>query len=48
MAGRMRSQEEMALLGGAIGLIEGVVHLLVNFILNPRESTMVYAKWKRF
>lgn len=42
MAGRMRSREELALLGGAVGLIEGFVYLLVNFILNATGSSQWY------
>ena len=32
MAGRLRSREELALLGGAVGLTQGVVYLLGNLI----------------
>ncbi|NJL47528.1 MAG: HDIG domain-containing protein [Leptolyngbyaceae cyanobacterium SM2_5_2] len=35
LAGRMRSREELALLGGGIGLTQGVVYLLLTLILNP-------------
>ena len=34
MAGRLRSREELALLGGAISLTQGFVYLLVNLILS--------------
>ena len=32
MAGRLRSREELALLGGAVGLTQGVVYLLGNLV----------------
>jgi len=34
IAGRLRSREELAVLGGAVGLTQGVVYLLVHTILN--------------
>lgn len=34
MAGRLRSREELALLGGAVSLTQGFVYLLVNLILS--------------
>ncbi|QQE66638.1 HDIG domain-containing protein [Leptolyngbya sp. BL0902] len=35
LAGRMRSREELALLGGSVGLTQGVVYLLLTMIVNP-------------
>lgn len=39
MAGRLRSREELALLGCAVGLTEGVVYLFVNFILGATSPS---------
>ncbi len=41
MAGRMRSREELAFLGGAVGLTQGGVYLLLNLI----GSSAVGAVW---
>ncbi|HEY9707393.1 MAG TPA: HDIG domain-containing metalloprotein, partial [Oculatellaceae cyanobacterium] len=41
MAGRMRSREELALLGGAVGLTQGGVYLILNLI----PSAAVGAVW---
>ena len=35
MAERLRSREELALLGGAAGLIQGVVYLILTSMINP-------------
>lgn len=43
VAGRLRSREELALLGGAIGLIQGAIYLLLNLILNATGATIWYA-----
>ncbi|AFZ42304.1 7TM receptor with intracellular metal dependent phosphohydrolase [Halothece sp. PCC 7418] len=43
IAGRLRSREELALLGGAIGLVEGAVYLLLGLILNTMGETIWYA-----
>jgi len=43
LAGRLRSREELALLGGAIGLIEGAIYLLLSLILNTSGETVWYA-----
>lgn len=45
VAGRLRSREELALLGGGIGLAQGGVHLLVNLLLASLGggSTVWYA-----
>jgi putative nucleotidyltransferase with HDIG domain len=43
IAGRLRSREELAILGGAIGLVEGAVYLLLSLILNTTGETIWYA-----
>ncbi|MBE9125544.1 MULTISPECIES: HD family phosphohydrolase [unclassified Coleofasciculus] len=43
MAGRMRSREELALLGGIVGLTQGVVNLTVNLIFSASAGTIWYA-----
>ncbi|MGF1571411.1 MAG: HD family phosphohydrolase [Nodosilinea sp.] len=35
LAGRMRSREELALLGGGVGLTQGVVYLILTLMVNP-------------
>jgi putative nucleotidyltransferase with HDIG domain len=40
MAGRMRSREELALLGGGVGLTQGVVYLIVRLILSATTGTV--------
>ena len=35
LAGRMRSREELALVGGGVGLTQGVVYLLLTLIVSP-------------
>ncbi|HSM80810.1 MAG TPA: HDIG domain-containing protein [Nodosilinea sp.] len=35
LAGRMRSREELALLGGGVGLTQGVVYLLLTLVVSP-------------
>lgn len=35
LAGRMRSREELALLGGGVGLTQGVVYLLLTVVFSP-------------
>lgn len=42
IAGRMRSREELAFLGVAIGLTEGIVYLLLNLILSASASYVWY------
>ena len=42
MAGRMRSREELALLGVAVGLTQGVVYLLVNLIVGGTAGSLWY------
>lgn len=47
MAGRLRSREELALLGGAVGLTQGIVYLFVKFIFNATEISLWYiVGWK--
>ncbi len=43
IAGRLRSREELAILGGAIGLVQGAVYLLLSLILNTMGETVWYA-----
>ncbi|PSN80225.1 hypothetical protein C8B47_07515, partial [filamentous cyanobacterium CCP4] len=35
LAGRMRSREELALLGGGVGLTQGVAYLLLTLVVSP-------------
>lgn len=42
IAGRMRSREELALLGGAVGLTQGIVYLIVTLILSATAGTIWY------
>ncbi|MEQ9667852.1 HD family phosphohydrolase [Coleofasciculus sp. G2-EDA-02] len=43
IAGRMRSREELALLGGVVGLTQGSVNLLLNLIMSASAGTIWYA-----
>jgi len=43
MAGRLRSREELALLGGVVGLTQGAVYLIINLIISPTPLTIWYA-----
>jgi hypothetical protein len=43
MAGRLRSREELAMLGGAVGLTQGAVYLLLSLILNSVPNPVWYA-----
>ena len=43
VAGKLRSREELAILGGAIGLVQGAVYLLLSFIVNTTGETIGYA-----
>ncbi|NJL37443.1 MAG: HDIG domain-containing protein [Leptolyngbyaceae cyanobacterium SM1_4_3] len=43
MAGRLRSREELALLGGAVGLAQGVIYLLLSLILTTPANPVWYA-----
>lgn len=38
LAGRLRSREELALLGGAVGLMQGMVYLIVSLIISTATS----------
>ncbi len=38
LAGRLRSREELALLGGAVGLVQGIVYLIVSLIISTATS----------
>ncbi|MGF1514125.1 MAG: HD family phosphohydrolase [Elainellaceae cyanobacterium] len=38
LAGRLRSREELALLGGAVGLVQGVVYLIISLIISTATS----------
>lgn len=42
MAGRLRSREEIALLGGAIGLTQGLVYLFLSLIVSGGSGTVWY------
>lgn len=42
LAGRLRSREELALLGVAVGLTEGMVYLLVNLLLSASVGPIWY------
>lgn len=46
MAGRLRSREELAMLGGAVGLTQGAVYLILSLILNPATATVWYVVLK--
>lgn len=43
MAGRLRSREELALLGGVVGVVQGVVFLIISLILSTATSPVWYA-----
>jgi putative nucleotidyltransferase with HDIG domain len=43
MAGQLRSREELALLGIAIGLTEGGVYLLINLLMSAASGSISYA-----
>lgn len=42
MAGRLRSREELAILGGTVGLTEGATYLLASLILSIGSSPVLY------
>lgn len=42
MAGRMRSREELAFLGGVVGLTQGCVYLFLNLILSASATSVWY------
>jgi len=43
MAGRLRSREELALLGGAVGLTQGAVYLVSSLILSAGTGSVWYS-----
>ncbi|MGB3492980.1 MAG: HDIG domain-containing metalloprotein [Elainellaceae cyanobacterium] len=43
MAGRLRSREELALLGGVVGVVQGVVYLIVTLMLSAAVTPVWYA-----
>jgi putative nucleotidyltransferase with HDIG domain len=43
MASRLHSREELALLGGGVGLIQGGVYLIINLIISATAGTIWYA-----
>jgi hypothetical protein len=46
MAGRMRSREELALLGGGVGLTQGVVYLILNLTIGAATGSIGYTLLK--
>jgi hypothetical protein len=42
IAGRLRSREELALLGGAVGVTQGVVYLILNLIFHATANPIWY------
>jgi len=42
MAGRLRSREELAMLGGAVGITQGGVYLFLSLILSPATTPVWY------
>ncbi|WNZ25043.1 HDIG domain-containing protein [Leptolyngbya sp. NK1-12] len=42
MAGQLRSREELAMLGGAVGLTQGVVYLVLSLMLSTATTTVWY------
>lgn len=42
MAGKLRSREELAMLGGGVGLIQGVVYLLLTIIISATTGSLDY------
>jgi putative nucleotidyltransferase with HDIG domain len=43
IAGRLRSREELAMLGGAVGLTTGLVYLLMSLIVSSAASSVWYS-----
>ncbi|NET47968.1 MAG: HDIG domain-containing protein [Merismopedia sp. SIO2A8] len=41
MAERLRSREELALLGGAVGLVQGIVYLIISLILSATTGPLL-------
>jgi cyclic-di-AMP phosphodiesterase PgpH len=42
MAGRLRSREELALLGGTVGITQGIAYLLLSLLLSPATTPVWY------
>ncbi|MEO1147336.1 MAG: HDIG domain-containing metalloprotein [Cyanobacteria bacterium J06638_22] len=42
MAGRLRSREELALLGGSVGLTQGLTYLILSLIISPWTAPVWY------
>ncbi|MGF1478376.1 MAG: HD family phosphohydrolase [Cyanophyceae cyanobacterium] len=42
IAGKLRSRDELALLGGAIGVVQGGVYLVINLIISATAGTIWY------
>ncbi len=42
MTGQLRSREELAMLGGAVGLTQGAVYLLLSLIISTATTTVWY------
>lgn len=42
MAGRLRSREELALLGGVVGIVQGIIYLIVTLILSTAVTPVWY------
>jgi cyclic-di-AMP phosphodiesterase PgpH len=43
MAGRLRSREELAMLGGGVGLTQGAVYLILSLVVNSVPNPVWYA-----
>jgi putative nucleotidyltransferase with HDIG domain len=43
LAGRMRSREELALLGGGVGLTQGLVYVLLTLVVSPVSLVSAWA-----
>jgi len=42
LAGRLRAREDLALLGGAVGLTQGSVYLILNLIISAAAGSILY------
>ncbi len=42
LSGRMRSREELAVLGGGVGLTQGIVYLFINLIISVTSGVINY------
>ena len=42
MAGRLRSREELAMLGGAVGLTQGAAYLVLSLMISPAATPVWY------